>query len=68
MIDLRKSKWTLKRGNEVAPTTIAQIHEAAKKESEEKEKETMKRSGSSRSLGTPISRQGSSRNLASHSR
>ncbi|ORE09232.1 ARM repeat-containing protein [Rhizopus microsporus var. microsporus] len=68
VIDLRKSKWTLKRGNEVAPTTIAQIHEAAKKESEEKEKETMKRSGSSRSLGTPISRQGSSRNLASHSR
>lgn len=63
MFDLRKSKWTLKRGNQPAPTTIAQIHEQAKKASEEKEKETMKRSGSSRGGNTsqPMSRQGSHR-------
>jgi translation initiation factor 4G len=63
VFDLRKSKWTLKRGNQPAPTTIAQIHEQAKKASEEKEKETMKRSGSSRGGNTsqPMSRQGSHR-------
>ncbi|KAG1110455.1 hypothetical protein G6F42_015328 [Rhizopus arrhizus] len=58
VFDLRKSKWTLKRGNQPAPTTIAQIHEQAKKANEEKEKETMKRSGSSRG-GNPMSRQSS---------
>lgn len=61
VFDLRKSKWTLKRGNQPAPTTIAQIHEQAKKASEEKEKETMKRSGSSRggNASHPMSRQSS---------
>jgi len=68
-MDLRKSRWTLKRGNaQAGPKTIAQIHEEAKKASEEKEKETMKRSGSSRSIGTPISRQGSERSIANLSR
>jgi translation initiation factor 4G len=63
VFDLRKSKWTLKRGNQPAPTTIAQIHEQAKKANEEKEKETMKRSGSSRggNVSQPMSRQGSHR-------
>jgi translation initiation factor 4G len=59
VFDLRKSKWTLKRGNQPAPTTIAQIHEQAKKANEDKEKETMKRSGSSRGGGNPMSRQSS---------
>ncbi|KAG1498693.1 hypothetical protein G6F49_002943 [Rhizopus delemar] len=69
VMDLRKSRWTLKRGNaQAGPKTIAQIHEEAKKASEEKEKETMKRSGSSRSIGTPISRQGSARSIANLSR
>lgn len=58
VFDLRKSKWTLKRGNQPAPTTIAQIHEQAKKANEEKE--TMKRSGSSRGNSShPMSRQSS---------
>lgn len=62
VFDLRKSKWTLKRGNQPAPATIAQIHEQAKKASEEKEKENMKRSGSSRGNSShPVSRQGSHR-------
>lgn len=50
-MDLRKSRWTLKRGGgQTGPTTIAQIHQEAKKASEEKEKETMKRSGSSQRI------------------
>ncbi|KAI8054195.1 armadillo-type protein [Gilbertella persicaria] len=62
VFDHRKSKWTLKRGgNQPAPTTISQIHEQAKKASEEKEKETIKRSGSSRGGGNPMSRQSSHR-------
>ncbi|KAI9478909.1 MAG: hypothetical protein EXX96DRAFT_609335 [Benjaminiella poitrasii] len=60
VFDLRKSKWTLKRGNQPAPTTIAEIHEQAKKASEEKE--SMKRSSSSRGTAShPVSRQGSHR-------
>ncbi|KAI9251737.1 armadillo-type protein [Sporodiniella umbellata] len=51
VMDLRKSRWTLKRaGGQTGPSTIAQIHQEAKKANEEKEKETMKRSGSSRSF------------------
>ncbi|KAI8380801.1 hypothetical protein BD560DRAFT_444491 [Blakeslea trispora] len=62
VFDLRKSKWVSKRGgNQPAPTTIAQIHEQAKKANEEKEKENMKRSGSSRGSGNPMSRQSSHR-------
>ena len=58
VFDLRKSKWTLKRGNQPAPATIAQIHEQAKKANEEKE--TMKRTGSSRGNSShPVSRQNS---------
>ncbi|OBZ87917.1 hypothetical protein A0J61_04035 [Choanephora cucurbitarum] len=65
VFDLRKSKWVSKRGgNQPAPTTIAQIHEQAKKANEEKEKENMKRSGSSRGGGNPMSRQSSHRSNA----
>lgn len=60
VFDLRKNKWVPKRGAQQAgPATIAEIHEQAKKASEEKEKETMKRSGSSRGGGNPMSRQNS---------
>ncbi|CEP14021.1 hypothetical protein [Parasitella parasitica] len=61
VFDLRKSRWISKRGNQPAPATIAQIHEQAKKANEEKEKETMKRSGSSRGGNSPhpMSRQSS---------
>ncbi|KAI8984091.1 armadillo-type protein [Mycotypha africana] len=62
VFDLRKNKWMPKNGA-VAPTTIAQIHEQAKKAKEVKEKEMMKRSSSSRGGagggGQPMSRQGS---------
>ncbi|KAI8994804.1 armadillo-type protein [Pilobolus umbonatus] len=61
LFDLRRSKWTLKRGNQPAPSTIAQIREQAKKANEEKE--TMKRSGSNRggNSSRPMSRQSSHR-------
>ncbi|KAI8636113.1 armadillo-type protein [Parasitella parasitica] len=61
VLDLRKNRWASKRANQPAPTTIAEIHEQAKKANVEKEKETMKRSGSSRGGNSPhpMSRQSS---------
>ncbi|KAF7727491.1 hypothetical protein EC973_007469 [Apophysomyces ossiformis] len=61
VFDLRKNKWVQRRGNQPAPTTIAQIREQAQKAKNE-EKETMKRSGSSRGhVSHPVSRQSSHR-------
>jgi hypothetical protein len=56
MFDLRKDKWMTKNSKQPAPTTIAQIHEQAKKANDEKE--IMKRQSSSRGPSSrPISRQ-----------
>ncbi|KAJ8662192.1 hypothetical protein O0I10_001885 [Lichtheimia ornata] len=61
VFDLRKNKWVSRRGNQPAPTTIAEIHEQAQKARNE-EKEAMKRTGSSRgNLPHPMSRAGSHR-------
>ncbi|KAL0094157.1 armadillo-type protein [Phycomyces blakesleeanus] len=61
VMDMRKNKWATRRGNQPAPTTISQIREEAQKAKNE-EKETMKRSGSSRgNLPHPVARQGSHR-------
>ncbi|KAG0186668.1 hypothetical protein DFQ28_007479 [Apophysomyces sp. BC1034] len=61
VFDVRKNKWAQRRGNQPAPSTIAQIREQAQKAKNE-EKETMKRSGSSRGhMSHPVSRQGSHR-------
>ncbi|KAI7877127.1 hypothetical protein K492DRAFT_150983 [Lichtheimia hyalospora FSU 10163] len=61
VFDLRKNKWISRRGNQPAPTTIAEIHEQAQKAKNE-EKEAMKRTGSSRGiLPNPMSRAGSHR-------
>ncbi|KAI9286704.1 hypothetical protein BC943DRAFT_359276 [Umbelopsis sp. AD052] len=60
VIDLRKSKWTLRQGQGPSgPATIAQIHEEAAKAKEREEKEAMKRTPSSR--GNPMSRASSHR-------
>ncbi|KAI8393552.1 uncharacterized protein BYT42DRAFT_551440 [Radiomyces spectabilis] len=62
VFDLRKSKWVPRRGNQPAPTTIAQIHQEAEKAKSQQEKESMKRTSSSR--GPPphsMSRQSSHR-------
>lgn len=60
VIDLRKSKWTLRQGQGPSgPATIAQIHEEAAKAKEREEKEAMKRTPSSR--GNPMSRTSSHR-------
>ncbi|KAI8142539.1 armadillo-type protein [Fennellomyces sp. T-0311] len=61
LFDLRKNKWVSRRGNQPAPTTIAQVHQQAQKAKTE-EKEAMKRTSSSRgSLPHPMSRAGSHR-------
>ncbi|KAI9245890.1 armadillo-type protein [Phascolomyces articulosus] len=65
LFDLRKNKWVSRRGNQPAPTTIAQVHEQAQKAKNE-EKEAMKRTSSSRgSLPHPMSRAGSHRGAGS---
>lgn len=61
VFDLRKNKWVSRRGNQPAPTTIAEVHEQAAKAKSE-EKEAMKRTTSSRgNLPHPMSRGGSHR-------
>ncbi|KAI8096882.1 armadillo-type protein [Halteromyces radiatus] len=59
VIELRKNKWVPRSGGQTGPSTIAQIREEAQKAKNE-EKESMKRSSSSRG-NTPqvMSRQGS---------
>ncbi|KAG2181304.1 hypothetical protein INT43_008887 [Umbelopsis isabellina] len=60
VIELRKSKWTLRQGQGPSgPATIAQIHEEAARAKEREEKEAMKRTPSSR--GNPMSRASSHR-------
>ncbi|KAF7724656.1 hypothetical protein EC973_000828 [Apophysomyces ossiformis] len=62
VFDLRKNQWAPRRGNQVGPTTIAQIHQEAQKAKNE-EKESMKRTASSRGqhLSSPMARSGSHR-------
>ncbi|KAI9323576.1 hypothetical protein BX666DRAFT_1873581 [Dichotomocladium elegans] len=61
VFDLRKNKWVSRRGGNIGPTTIAEIHEQAQKAKDE-QKEAMKRTSSSRgSLPHTMPRTGSHR-------